>query len=104
MTKKNNEFVDWLSKQFKYIPGRGRASAVARLAEITPSYLSSLRKGVKKNPSKKTIEAITRAITEVRNGKTVISSMDTAPSDLQGFERMLWFVAHRRCPCCGKPQ
>jgi len=104
MTDKNENFVAWLEEQLTVVPGR-RAAAVARLAGISPGYLSALRKGVKKNPSKEVVERIAQALDGPTRPAPVSGSMESEPPpNLEGFDRMLWLIAHRRCPCCGRPQ
>ena len=89
-----------LQQKVALIPPR-RAATVARRAGIYPGYLSALRNGVKKNPSVKKIEAISRAIDEVLGGSVTDPE---PPASISGFDLMLWLVAHRRCPFCGHPQ
>lgn len=106
MADKSTDFAAWLDEQFAPVSGR-RAAAVARLAGISSGYLSALRKGIKKNPSKEIVERITRALGDVTRPAPALASVSTElepTANLEGFDRMLWLVAHRRCPCCGKRQ
>ncbi len=123
MPDNNVTFATWLQTQFELIPRNVRAATIARLAKLSPGYLSSLRSGIKGKPSADTTEAIARAFAEVRKlnadetrllrkeGLRFATDVTrrsatvhrlaklTPPAHLRGFDLMVWRAQNQQCVC-----